>query len=138
MNELEKYVAKKKLASALMEKEAFIGAAARFGMKAIKGARRLFRSRKPPTKMVSGTGPIKQDAAKIVMPKQAVKIRKPGAGIGGTQEPGTFDGAAKALAGKGKGVPSYGPAMKAQLNAMSKQRSPLRSKAGRQMMKKMP
>ena len=33
MNELEKYAAKRKLASALMEKEAFVGAALRLGMK---------------------------------------------------------------------------------------------------------
>ena len=36
MNELEKYAAKRKLASALMEKEAFVGAALRLGL---KGAR---------------------------------------------------------------------------------------------------
>ena len=41
MNELEKYVAKKKLASALMEKEAFLGAVARLGVKAARNAPKL-------------------------------------------------------------------------------------------------
>lgn len=41
MNELEKYIAKKKLASALMEKEAFVGTAIRLGKAAVQNAPKL-------------------------------------------------------------------------------------------------